>query len=62
MRTIKKELIWLNEFGSFEEARNRIRDWIMNDYNKLYVHSKLGYLSPENFELQYYLQRDKNVA
>jgi len=62
MRTIKEELIWLNEFGSFEEARNRIRDWIMNDYNKLYVHSKLGYLSPENFELQYYLQRDKNVA
>jgi len=62
MRTIKEELIWLNEFGSFEEARNRIRDWIMNDYNKLYVHSKLGYLSPEDFELQYYLQRDKNVA
>jgi putative transposase len=41
MRTIKEELIWLNEFGSLEEARENIRNWIMNDYNKLYVHSSL---------------------
>ncbi|WP_353687075.1 integrase core domain-containing protein [Thermodesulfovibrio sp. 3462-1] len=47
MRTIKEEVIWLNEFGSFEEARERIGRWIEVDYNKLYVHSGLGYISPE---------------
>jgi transposase InsO family protein len=62
MRTIKEELIWLNEFGSLEEARENIRNWIMNDYNKLYVHSSLGYLSPEEFELKYYIEKGKNVA
>jgi len=41
IRIIKEELIWLNEFGSLEEARENIRNWIMNDYNKLYVHSSL---------------------
>lgn len=49
MRTIKEELIWLAEFGGFEEAKERIGTWIEDDYNKLYVHSVLGYLSPEEF-------------
>ncbi|MGC8769607.1 MAG: integrase core domain-containing protein [Calditerrivibrio sp.] len=53
MRTIKEEVIWLNEFGSFEEARERIGRWIEVDYNKLYVHSGLGYISPEEFEAEY---------
>lgn len=62
MRTIKEELIWLNEFGSIEEARESIRNWIINDYNRFYVHSSLGYLSPEEFQLKYYIQKEKNVA
>jgi len=37
MRAIKEELIWLNEFGSLEEARENIRNGIMKDSNKLYV-------------------------
>lgn len=54
MRTIKEEVIWLNEFGSFEEAKERIGKWIEIDYNKLYVHSELGYVSPQEFEEAYY--------
>ena len=50
IRTIKEEIIWLNEFSSLEEAKEKIGQWIETDYNKLYVHSKLGYLSPEEFE------------
>jgi len=50
MRTIKEEVIWLNEFGSFEEAQEMIGQWIEKDYNALYVHSALGYRSPEEFE------------
>jgi len=53
IRTIKEELLWLNEFGSFEEAETRIGAWIEEDYNRLYVHSALGYLSPEEFAQQW---------
>ena len=49
-RTIKEEIIWLNEFASLEEAKEKIGQWIEVDYNKLYVHSQLGDMSPEEFE------------
>lgn len=54
MRTIKEEVIWLNEFGSLEEAKEKIGGWIESDYNKLYVHSELGYMSPDEFEELYH--------
>jgi len=53
MRTIKEEVLWLEEFSSFEEAKERIDRWLSVDYNKLYVHSALGYRSPEEFEAMY---------
>jgi len=56
MRTIKEELLWLHEFSSLEEAKKAISHWIEMDYNKLYVHSALGYLSPEEFESLYLSQ------
>jgi transposase InsO family protein len=62
IRTIKEELIWLNEFRSLDEAREMIEDWITNCYNRLYVHSALGYLSPEEYELKYYMEQKRNVA
>jgi transposase InsO family protein len=53
IRTIKEEVLWLNDFGSFEEARAAIGPWIREDYNRLYVHSALGYRSPEEFRQQW---------
>ena len=53
IRTIKEEIIWLNEFSSFEEAKEKIGKGIEIDYNQLYVHSELGYMSPEEFEKLY---------
>ncbi len=53
IRTIKEELLWLNEFSSFEGAEARIGVWIAQDYNRLYVHLALGYLSPEEFAQQW---------
>jgi len=53
IRTIKEELLWLNEFTSFEESRDGIENWIREDYNRLYVHSALGYQSPEEFQQQW---------
>jgi transposase InsO family protein len=40
-------------FSSFEEAEARIGAWIEEDYNRLYVHLALGYLSPEEFAQQW---------
>jgi putative transposase len=56
MRTIKEEFLWLHEFCSLEEAKRAISHWIEVDYNGLYVHSALGYLSPEEFEYLYLSQ------
>ena len=50
IRTIKEEVIWLNEFDNLKEAKEVIGNWIEEDYNRLYVHSALGYRSPEEFE------------
>lgn len=62
MRTIKEEVIWLNEFSSLEEAREKIGKWIEIDYNKLYVHSELGYMSPEEYEAMYYEEELRKAA
>jgi len=53
IRTIKEELLWLNEFSSFEEAKDAIGNWISEDYNRLYIHSALGYQSPVEFRDQW---------
>jgi len=59
MRTIKEKSNWLNEFDSFEEAKEKIAKWIQEDYNRLYVHSQLNYMSPEEFEAIYEEKRIK---
>jgi putative transposase len=64
-----KQIIRLNEFASFEEAKERIGRWIQEDYNKLYVHSQLGYMSPfvvkvtvEEFEAKLEEERIRKAA
>ena len=44
------EVIWLEEFSSYSEAKETISQWIERDYNRLYPHSALGYRSPVEFE------------
>jgi len=53
IRTIKEEVLWLNEFDNLQEAKEVIVRWIEHDYTRKYVHSALGYLSPEEFEQQW---------
>ena len=60
IRTIKEECLWLNDFSSFEEARATIGAWIGEDNNQLYVHSALGYRSPEEFR-QLWIQPQEAV-
>lgn len=49
IRTIKEELLWLEEFQTVDEAEKKIGNWIEEKYNREYLHSGLGYLSPEEF-------------
>lgn len=58
MRTFKEEIIYPNEFESFEEAKKQVDNFIAF-YNQDYPHSALGYLSPIEFEK---LNNYKNVA
>lgn len=52
MRTLKEELLWLEEFAGLEAARDKLSAWI-EFYNKEYLHSALGYKSPQEYELLY---------
>ena len=62
MRTIKEEVVWVQEFTSLQQAQEVIKHWITVDYHQLYVHSKLGYQSPAEFERQFYQQQLLSAA
>lgn len=51
MRTFKEEVVYPNEFDTFEEAKEAVNNFI-RFYNQDYPHSALGYLSPIEFEQQ----------
>ena len=53
MRTIKEELVWLNEWTSPDLFFKAFDNWI-DYYNREYLHSTLGYLTPEKFEKKYF--------
>ena len=52
VRTKKDELIWSNEFESFDQLKRDLDNWV-NDYNANYLHSPLGYFPPNVFEKRY---------
>ena len=56
IRTIKEELVWVNEFKSLEEVETKLKQWV-EDYNRNYPHSALGYRSPEEFQAQNHTQK-----
>ncbi len=49
MRTMKEELIWSNDFQSFEQLKCAINRWV-EEYNRNYCHSAIGYKPPCVFE------------
>ena len=56
MRTIKEECLWLREWRSAEELKSAFEAWV-EDYNTNYLHSTLGYKTPERFEAEYKTSR-----
>lgn len=50
--SLKKELVYQTRYATREEARQSIFQWIEVFYNRVRLHSTLGYVSPEQFEQQ----------
>lgn len=48
--SLKKELVYQENYATREEARQSIFQWIETFYNRTRLHSRLGYVSPEHFE------------
>lgn len=53
--TLKTELIHAQSFATRELAKTAIVEWIEVFYNRQRIHSTLNYLSPVQFEQQYWL-------
>ena len=50
MKTLKREEIYANKYDDLEHLRVNIEEFIEQYYNRLRLHSALGYQSPEEFE------------
>lgn len=61
-KTLKTEEVDLQDYGSIEEARRSIQDYIENRYNKRRLHSSLGYTSPGAFETAYHKHRINSLS
>jgi transposase InsO family protein len=48
----KEEFLWLEEFAGLDEAREKLSAWLIF-YNNRYLHSALGYMSPQEYERCY---------
>ena len=49
---LKMERVWQRDYANHGEAMNDIADYIVNFYNSVRLHSKLGNLPPNAFELK----------
>ena len=52
MKTLKQEEIYANKYDDLDHLRINVEEFIEQYYNRLRLHSALGYRSPEEFEQQ----------
>lgn len=50
MKTLKVEEVYMNEYRTFEEAFDNIKEFINEVYNNKRLHSSIGYVPPAEFE------------
>lgn len=62
MRTLKEEEVDLSEYHDFVDAAQRIGRFIDDVYRCKRIHSSLGYLTPAEFEADYWASRAAAVA
>ncbi len=51
-KTIKHEFVKHQTFEGLIDAKSKIFEWIESFYNRKRLHSSLGFLSPEEYELK----------
>ncbi len=63
IRTMKEELFWLREWENVREVTQELDKWV-ESYNRSYLHSALGYKTPNQAETKYYKNNKshKNAA
>lgn len=49
IRTLKEEFVWLREWKSVEELKKALDEFV-ESFNEQYLHSALGYKTPNQFE------------
>ena len=59
-KTLKYEEVYLTEYRTLEEAQISLESFIEEVYNKKRLHSSLGYVPPEEFEILHKEGRDKS--
>ena len=52
MKTFKIEGVYIKEYETFEEAYKNIKCFIEIVYNKKRLHSSIGYMPPDEFEME----------
>ena len=52
MKTLKIEEVYIKEYETYEEAYSNIKNFIELVYNKKRLHSSIGYVPPEEFEME----------
>jgi transposase InsO family protein len=62
VRTIKEEEVDLSDYRDFAEARSQIGHFIDAVYNAKRIHSSLGYLTPQEFEEQWRVNRGRRTT
>ena len=50
-KTLKSEEVYLTEYRSMKEVKERLGEFIDQVYNRERLHSALGYVSPVEFEI-----------
>ena len=55
--TLKNEQFGDQTYPTREEARRELIDYIEMFYNSYRLHSSLGYLAPNNFEINFVLKK-----
>jgi transposase InsO family protein len=57
IRTIKEEEVYLNEYRDLADARAHLGRFIEEVYHHKRIHSALDYLTPAEFEMQWWQAR-----
>ena len=61
IRTIKEELIWLREWSSVEQLAQAVERFV-EYFNAQYLHSALGYKTPNEFEKLWFAENQKTLS